>query len=347
MGDGIGLSNHAPQNISSEISPSEAIAGEPHFSYHVYGVSLHSEFMLSLPEETIPGLMEIEIRAGSPSMLAEVIRGVTLQHRSDWYHYARLQDGSSYVKWDGLGEFLVSSDGRRIICAHDTSAPMESFQVYLLGQALGFALVKSGFEPLHATAIDIGGEAIALLGASGFGKSSLAACFLAGGYSLLTDDLLLLRPGSQGVDAYPGPPRIKLFPRMARRFLGPKANGVPMNWGTDKMVVALDQRQIRQAPALLRAVYAITPPHETRGLRDITIEPLSEQGAFMALVANTFNCLLVDPERLQRQVSETSRLLGSVPVKKLTYPRKLKDLPSVREAILSDVRGCARRGEQA
>src|ERR1044071_2564446 len=185
-------------NVAMEVG----IGLSPHYHYLVYGVSLHSEFMLSLPEETVPGFMRIEIRAGAPSMFTEVIRGVALQHRSDWYHFVHLTDGSSYVKWDGLGEFLVSADGGCIVCAHDTSAPMESFQVYLLGQALGFALVKSGFEPLHATAIDIGGEAIALLGGSGFGKSSLAACFLSAGYSLLTDDLLLLRPGRQGVNAY-------------------------------------------------------------------------------------------------------------------------------------------------
>ena len=76
---------------------------------------------------------------------------------------------------------------------HD-EAQEESFQVYLLGQALSYALVNAGFEPLHATAIVVNGGAVVLLGSSGFGKSSLAACFLEAGHRLLTDDLLILRP---------------------------------------------------------------------------------------------------------------------------------------------------------
>ena len=305
------------------------------FRYNVYGMSLRSEMVLSLPEYTHPGLMEIEVCAGSASLFSEAILGVDLQKRSDWYQHARLVDDSTYVRWRGLGEFLVSSDGRRITCSRDPEAPMESFQVYLLGQALGFALVKSGFEPLHATSIDVGGEAIAILGASGFGKSSLAACFLAAGHSLLTDDLLLLQPGAHGFDAYPGPPRIKLFPAVARRFLGRAATGVHMNPRTVKLVIPFEQCQSPHLP--LRAIYALASPHETRRLRRIRIEPLSPQAAFLALVGNTFNRLLLDPDRLRRQAGAAARLLSAVPVKKLSCPRGMDHLPSVREAILSDV----------
>ena len=52
--------------------------------------------------------------------------------------------------------------------------------------------------------------AVAFLGDSGFGKSSLAAYLLSAGDRLVTDDLLLLQE-SEGFLAYPGPPRIKLF----------------------------------------------------------------------------------------------------------------------------------------
>src|SRR5204863_102769 len=103
-------------------------------------------------------------------------------------------------------------------------ASAESFQVYLLGQALSFALVKQGLEPLHATVVVVDGQGVAFLGDNGYGKSSLAACFLEGGYRLLTDDLLLLKASGGDVLAYPGPPRIKLFPEVARRFLGDAAS---------------------------------------------------------------------------------------------------------------------------
>jgi len=89
-------------------------SGQPRFRYNVYGISLRSEIALSLPEYTYPGLAEIEVCAGSAALLSEAIQGVDLQARSDWYHYAHLADRSSYVRWRGLGEFLVYSDGRRM-----------------------------------------------------------------------------------------------------------------------------------------------------------------------------------------------------------------------------------------
>jgi len=314
----------------------ENAAGREGFRYNVYGISLHSEFELALPGYSQPGLVEIEIAAGTPSTFLEAIDGVELRRRSDWCHYAHLADGSSYVRWIGLGEFLVSADGKRLTCGRHPDATSESFQVYLLGQALSFALVRSGFEPLHATALEADGEAFALMGSSGYGKSSLAACFLASGHALLTDDLLVMS-GVDGLDAHPGPRRIKLFPDIAHHFLGRSATGVRMNALTEKLIIPLDPWS--GCPLRMRAIFTLVAPHEARHTRRITIERLSPQAAFLALVGNTFNYMVADAERLQRQVRVTSRLVGSLPVKKLAYPRGVARLPEVRDAILADLRG--------
>lgn len=313
----------------------ENAGGRAVFRYNVYGISLRSEFELALPGYSQPGLVEVEIAAGPPSIFLEAIEGVELRRRSDWCHYAHLPDGSIYVRWLGLGEFLVSADGKRLTCGRHADATSESFQVYLLGQALSFALVRSGFEPLHATALEADGEAFALLGSSGYGKSSLAACFLASGHALLTDDLLVMS-GVDGLDAHPGPRRIKLFPDTAHHFLGRSASGVRMNALTEKLIIPLDPWP--GCTLRMRAIYSLAAPHEARHTRRITIEPLSSQAAFLALVGNTFNYMVVDADRLQRQVRETTRLVGSLPVKKLSYPRGVAHLPEVRDAILEDLR---------
>ena len=87
----------------------------------------------------------------------------------------------------------MSADGRHVAAGHLGNASAESFQSYLLGWVLSFALVKQGYEPLHATAVVVDGKAVAFLGTSGDGKSTLAAAFLHAGHTLLTDDLLLIR----------------------------------------------------------------------------------------------------------------------------------------------------------
>jgi hypothetical protein len=195
--------------------------------YCVYGIVVLSDTPLALPEYAHDGLGEVECLSAPASVFLTAIQGAALDRESDsWYRYAVLDDGSTYVRWDAIGEFLVAADGRRITCRRLDQSPSESFQVYMLGQALSFALVRQRFEPLHATVVVDDDQAVAFLGDNAFGKSSLAACFLAAGARLLTDDLLVLHESSGRVLAYPGPPRIKLFPKMARRFLGDVATGV-------------------------------------------------------------------------------------------------------------------------
>ncbi len=304
------------------------------FEYGVYGICLRSDMPLALPEYRGPRLAEIELYCASPETFSAARRGADLQSPDHWYQFAHLQDGSYYVCWRDLGQFLVAPDGGVIRYHRAPRAPIESFQVYLLNQAISFALVQQGLEPLHATTVIVDGEAIALLGDSGYGKSTLAAAFLQAGHGLLTDDLLLLRPGKHGMEAYPGPPRIKLFPAAARRLLKTVTEGVPMNAGTRKKIIPLDAERLSPVP--LRAIYVLAPPHETRGSRSVRIESIAPREAFLALIANTFNRRIGHSGRLRRQVSANALLMGAVPVKKLSYPRSFARLPQVIEAILAD-----------
>ncbi|PYT92309.1 MAG: hypothetical protein DMG36_15620 [Acidobacteria bacterium] len=83
---------------------------------------------------------------------------------TDWFHYAPLEDGSDYLRWTGLFEFLISADGRRIAARTLTDISQEAFQTYLLGQVLSFALLKQGIESLHSTVVAVDGGAVAILG---------------------------------------------------------------------------------------------------------------------------------------------------------------------------------------
>lgn len=326
---------------------SHAVAGEPatqppSYRYSVYGISLRSEVPLSLPEAGDSGFAEIDLSIGSPELFADAVRGATLgPSPTAWYRRAHLPDGSTYVRWEDLGEFLVSGDGRRITLGVLRAASQEAFQVYLLGQALSFALVKRGLEPLHATSVVVNGSAVAFLGGSGFGKSSLAASFLDAGHHLLTDDLLLLRENGHGFYAYPGPPRIKLFPKLAREFLKVNSGGVPMNGGTKKLVMPLVESQIHRSAAPLKLIYVLNSPRNVFREQRVSVSLLSRREAFVRLLENTFNRSLTDSARLERQFRAMARLAAKVPVALISYPRVLGCLPEVRQLILSEagVRG--------
>jgi hypothetical protein len=297
-----------------------------------------SDTPLALPDYSHGALAHVECRSAPASVFVTAIQGVDFDRRSDsWYRYAFLHDGSTYVRWDTVGEFLVAADGRRISCRRAEESSFESFQVYMLGQALSFALVKQRFEPLHATVVGVDDQAVAFLGNNASGKSSLAACFLEAGHRLLTDDLLILQESSHRIVAYPGPPRIKLFPAIASRFLGRTVDRVHMNADTHKLILQIDEHRRCASPVALRAIYSLTAPREASRRPSVSIETLSPREAFVELVKSTFNRRLVSPPRLERQFSVMAGLADRISVKKLTYPRAIDRLPEVREMVLADL----------
>jgi hypothetical protein len=255
-----------------------------------------------------------------------------------WFYYLGLRDGSDYLRWSNLFDFLVSSDGRRIACRALDGASREIFQTYLLGQVLSFALIKLGIEPLHSTAAVIGGRAIGFLGDCGAGKSSLAAAFLQAGSPLLTDDLLVLKEVSDGLAAYPGMPRIKLFPEVANRLLG-EAPGTLPDSRLVKMAIRLDGDRFHTHPAPLNVLYRLRPvPRRTRRPQ-ISIINLSRRAACLELLRSTYNPVVVEPQRLEQQFAWAARLATRIRVKSLAYPRDLSALPHIRQRILEDLAG--------
>ena len=99
------------------------------YRYGVYGISLRSQVPLPLPGPEESGFPEIELRVGSSSLFSKALQGVSLKpDPAAWYQHAQLQDGSNYVRWEGLFEFLVSADGRQITGGWSGPASLEAFQ---------------------------------------------------------------------------------------------------------------------------------------------------------------------------------------------------------------------------
>jgi hypothetical protein len=308
----------------------------------LYGVRLRSTLALprSRRRASMPPLngrrpTDVAIVRGSAAHFSAVRRALDPSLDDErWFEQRTLADGRRYLRWAGLFEFLVAADGRRIVARRlaRASRMARAFETYLLGPVLSYALIARGLEPLHATAVVIGDEAVAFLGDCGRGKSTLGAAFVRAGHALLTDDLLVLRDNGGGFSAAAGPPRLKLFPAPARRLLGRGLRGTPMNGRGSKLVFPLGTCPTPEATPL-RALYVLR--RRTGGV--VVIRPLSPRRAFVELTRNTFNACVLDAGRLARQFDLAARVAAAVPVKTLTYPRGFDRLATVRAAIEADV----------
>jgi hypothetical protein len=252
------------------------------------------------------------------------------EDRRTWFTHGQLADGSTHLRWRRLAEFVISRDGRSIDWRPLAPRTQEAFRGHLLNQVLSFSLLARGREPLHASAVAVSGGVIGFLGDCGVGKSSLTAAFLRAGHPLVTDDLLVLRGRTGGYAVEPGVPRIKLFPRVARRLLKGRRPGRRMVPGTRKLVFPVPDALSVRRPLPLHSLYVLA-----KG-RSVRVLPVSPAVAFLEILRDAFNTVWVDRPRLVRQFQFARAVASRVRVRRITYPRRLSAIDEVREAILRD-----------
>lgn len=308
--------------------------------YRLYGLRLSSALALPFPRTRNARPFSVVLSAAPAVRFASVRRELTTTHtRRDWFCCKRLTDGTTYLHWDRLFEFIVSQDGRRIWYRRLEDGTRESFYVYLLGPVLSFALLARGIEPLHGTATVIDGSAVVFLGGCGRGKSTLAAALLARGFPVLTDDLVALVRRNTQWFVHRGLPRLKLFPSIANRVLEIGSPQPRLNAGTTKLVLPLERGHARQPLVPLRSIYVLAPPGNSTTRTTVRIETLAARDVFLEIVGAAFNLAVVERERLANQFVFARRLSADVPVRRLIYPRRLSELAAVCDALLEDVRG--------
>lgn len=310
---------------------------EKRHQYVLYGVTLETCLALNCSEpcDRLSNI-KISIRLDPNLCLRSGLDGFAT-HRLNGWEYCFLPHGAIYLRWPELADFTVSSDGCEIVCRVAEGASGESWQTYLLGPVFSFALLKNGIEALHATAIEVNGGAVGFLGGSGQGKSTLAAALLQRGHRLLTDDLLVLGEREGAFWAHPGPARIKLFPNQAHDLARDCGAGTSMNALTSKLVLALRAKHFQKTAVPLRALYVLHSP-EKKWRSAIRISTFRPRNAFLELLKRSFNRVFVTPDRIRRQFELVTALATKVPIRRVSYPRDLANLPRLCDAVLADLR---------
>jgi hypothetical protein len=310
--------------------------------FQVHGLSIASEFELSFPEDSDSAAPAIMVTRAHPEFFN---RFLSTQAVGDYkpFRYETLPDGSCHLTWNDLFDFLIAPDGSAIVCGPraDTSFEpyidclvAEPYISYLIGFALSFALLLAGEEALHATVIESSGQAIGFLGDSGAGKSTLASYFLGKGCRLITDDLLRITFRKHLLIAHPGPQRIKLFPESADEFMERAAWTDSPTPFTMKRLIALPADQRMESGVPLKALFLLNRPENINVASSIGAERLRRAEAILKVVASTFNAAVETPDRLARQLRFVGQILDTIPLIRLSYPRRFDVLSSVYDLVV-------------
>jgi hypothetical protein len=223
--------------------------------------------------------------------------------------------------------------GKEIVIQPVEGAAEALLRLLTLGAGLATILQQRGHLVLHASAVVIGGKAVAFVGWKGQGKSTIAASLFARGYPLLTDDLLALSgKDGQPVLAHPGFPQFKLWPDSAESALAEVPETLTkLMPDTDKRIKTIVDGFALE-PASLDVIYVLA-----RG-PELALHRLSRQETFKQIVSNTF-CARYGSQVFEGQTGaahlrNAARVATQVPVFKLERPSLLAGLSSHADFVV-------------
>ena len=247
-----------------------------------------------------------------------------------WTYFYRKGEGY-LLRFPGLGDFDVSADGLFIQAWPVPGVSEETIQHLYLNQVLPLALSKQGKWIFHAGAIDTPFGAVAFLGESGRGKSTLAASFAMSGYRFFTDDALLLEKLEDVYLVQPSHPSIRLWRDSQEALVGDDVQlAPPVQYTSKARLLSGGELGFCPESRTLRRMYFLGDGSST----DVCIERMTPSEAVMGLVKNSF---LLDIEAPDAVASHFNRLADMAELQiyyRLDYPRSYDMLPAVRQAII-------------
>jgi hypothetical protein len=242
--------------------------------------------------------------------------------------WARLYgENGRYRLWiDGGGSFGIDPRAARVEvpAGFETTIRREE---RLWGIPALLCFLARGDLPLHAAAVDVGGEAL-LLAAPGYsGKTTLAAGFNAAGYRVLSEDVSCIRLRSTPT-LVPGPAMLRIRRDVAGRLALRGARSVAA--GDERVHFSLDpSRRGDCRPLAVRALVMLR-----RSRHGVALERVSTANALRELWPLSFR--LPGAEDRARSFQGLTELADSVRVWNLARPLRLNDLDRVVERVAAD-----------
>jgi hypothetical protein len=243
--------------------------------------------------------------------------------------------GGKYYRFDYADQtqFVVDQSGSELWAEWASPLTLEDTATYLLGPVFGFVMLLRGIVCLHASAIAIGSEAIALLGPTGSGKSTTAAAFAERGYSILAEDVVTLDDRHNQFLVRPGYPCIRLWPSAVKALYGSETHLPRLTPNWDKCYLNLTERFHRESLPLA-AIYLFGERHHDPAAP--FIETIDRSERLLALVANTYATKLMDKQMRAREFELLTRVVVNVPLKRVTPNADPTRISQLCEVILDD-----------
>lgn len=254
----------------------------------------------------------------------------TIENAPDWCHFFRIED--DYVlRFPNLADFKIDAQTLTVRCKPVPNVPISTIKQLYLNQVVPLVQSRSSKLVFHGSAIVADDLALAFVGVSGRGKSTLAASFSSNNHPFLTDDGLLIKKLDDVYQVVPSHASVRLWNDSHSAVLGENAVfEEPLDY-TSKLRFPANEKMVHyQKPSKLHKIYflgaAVTD--------EIRITKLSHQKALLELINNSFLLDIEDKKMLTQHFDQLSKFSALGVFYQLDYPRDYSQLANVRQTIL-------------
>jgi hypothetical protein len=295
-------------------------------SHVVYGLRIAADVALpGLPLQHGSDLFDVRIRlkeratflATSPECVEFLYTGSPDDDDGQPNLRVGVLPGGDYFGFfysDGV-RFAVERRGREVWAVWPENYSLEDACTYLVGPVIGFVLRLRGVTCLHASAVTVGEQAIALVGFPGAGKSTTVAAFAQCGF-----------------------PRVNLWPDSVRALFGTEEALPRITPTWDKRYMALGDNGFGFAtkPLPLRAIYLL-------GAREAefanpVIEGVAGSAALAELAPHTYVNYLLDRGMRSREFDVLSRVVAGIPIRRVRPTPDPSAVFDLAKAIAADAK---------
>ena len=221
-------------------------------------------------------------------------------------------------------------NGTTIIIEPDDQADMQDVRLFLLNTVIAALLIQRGYIALHGAAGIINGKAVAIVGDSGMGKSSLAMLFYDHGYDLLNDAICAIKVREGKAYVYPGIPQLNVWNDTLLRTNKDVNHYQPIRQGLEKYGFRIEKQFSRQE-AELSAIIQMNRFNDTI----VSLNPKTGGKKFERLMKNSFFSEAI-PDKKQH-FYQCKVISDSVRFYDLEYNPKMNQIDSAFDVILKEL----------
>lgn len=302
----------------------------------MHGYRVVSEVPLTLPVLSSPtaALPALRIQRGEVRSIpweppsGRQLARVEDREKGIFYAVTR-EPGQLRLRFYGVCDFTADESLTDVVAHPDPGVDAAVLPVLIAGTVMSVRMILDGHLVLHASAVEVRGSALAFVGASGMGKSTLATLCCAAGHALVSDDVLRCEINQERTaTVWPGATETRL--RKAALDLQGLFRAHPASRLTGDGRTAITAPEAGPGPVPLAACVVPLP---NRSRTEPEVRRLAPMEALLSLIRFPRVLGWTDQASSARQFDRLAELVQCVPV----YEARLPWGPPFRPTLVPDL----------